>query len=171
VAVYNAIMVHFIPILVWRGVSEQRAAAILATMALMSLPIHLFVGWLADYVSKPRLMGLCMTIGAASVFVLAYGADEWTLWVFAVLFTFMEAIFPVGWATVGDFFGRKSFATIRGTMSFFYLWGPAFGPVIAGAVYDRYQSYDPLMSVFIALALISGALYAMLRRPKAPDGS
>ncbi len=166
VAVFNAITVHFIPIMVWRGVSEQRAAALLAAMALMSLPSHLLVGWIADHVSKPRLMGLCMTIGAASIFFLAYGDGEWALWVFTLLFTFMESIFPVGWATVGDFFGRKSFATIRGTMSFFYLWGPAFGPVIAGAVYDHYQSYSPLMSGFIALSLVSGALYFMLTRPK-----
>ena len=166
VAVFNAITVHFIPIMVWRGVSEQRAAALLAAMALMSLPSHLLVGWIADHVSKPRLMGLCMTIGAASIFFLAYGDGEWALWVFTLLFTFMESIFPVGWATVGDFFGRKSFATIRGTMSFFYLWGPALGPVVAGAVYDQYQSYSPLMSGFIALSLVSGALYFMLTRPK-----
>jgi MFS family permease len=170
VAVYNAITVHFIPILVWRGISEQRAAAMLAAMALMSLPTHLLVGWIADHVSKPKLMGLCMAIGAGSVFFLAYGEGEWALWVFTVLFTFMEAIFPVGWATVGDFFGRKSFATIRGTMSFFYLWGPALGPVIAGVVYDRYQSYAPLMSGFIALALLSGILYTMLTKPKPPAG-
>jgi MFS family permease len=155
--------------MVWRGVSEQRAAALLAAMALMSLPSHLLVGWLADQVSKPRLMGLCMTIGAASIFFLAYGDGEWALWVFTLLFTFMEAIFPVGWATVGDFFGRKSFATIRGTMSFFYLWGPALGPVIAGAVFDQYQSYSPLMSGFIALSLVSGALYFTLARPKSPS--
>ena len=37
---------------------EQRAAALLAAMALMSLPSHLLVGWIADHVSKPRLMGL-----------------------------------------------------------------------------------------------------------------
>ena len=169
VAVFNAITVHFIPIMVWRGVSEQRAAALLAAMALMSLPSHLLVGWIADHVSKPRLMGLCMTIGAASIFFLAYGDGEWALWVFTLLFTFMESIFPVGWATVGDFFGRKSFATIRGTMSFFYLWGPALGPVVAGAVYDQYQSYGPLMSGFIALSLVSGALYFMLARPKPPS--
>ncbi|HEX9662898.1 MAG TPA: MFS transporter, partial [Candidatus Binatia bacterium] len=169
VAVFNAITVHFIPIMVWRGVSEQRAAALLAAMALMSLPSHLLVGWIADHVSKPRLMGLCMTIGAASIFFLAYGDGEWALWVFTLLFTFMEAIFPVGWATVGDFFGRKSFATIRGTMSFFYLWGPALGPVIAGAVYDQYQSYSPLMSGFIALSVVSGALYFTLTRPKPPS--
>jgi sugar phosphate permease len=168
VAVYNAITVHFIPIMVWRGISEQRAAVLLATMALMSLPSHLLVGWIADHISKPRLMGFCMSIGAVSIFFLAYGEGEWPLWVFTLLFTFMEAIFPVGWATVGDFFGRKSFATIRGTMSFFYLWGPALGPVITGAVYDRYQSYGPLMPAFIALSLISGVLYMSLQKPQAP---
>jgi sugar phosphate permease len=168
VAVYNSLTVHFVPIMVWKGVSEQRAAAMLAVMALMSLPSHLLVGWLADYVSKPRLMGVCMAIGATSLLFLAYGESEWSLWVFTVLFTFMEAIFPVGWATVGDFFGRKSFATIRGTMSFFYLWGPAFGPVITGAIYDRYQSYNPMMSTFITLALVAGCLYALLVKPSPP---
>jgi sugar phosphate permease len=168
VAVYNSLTVHFVPIMVWKGVSEQRAAAMLAVMALMSLPSHLLVGWLADHVSKPRLMGVCMVIGATSLLFLAYGESEWSLWVFTVLFTFMEAIFPVGWATVGDFFGRKSFATIRGTMSFFYLWGPAFGPVITGAIYDRYQSYNPMMSPFIALALIAACLYALLVKPSPP---
>jgi sugar phosphate permease len=168
VAVYNAITVHFVPIMVWKGVSEQRAAAMLALTALMSLPSHLLVGWIADYVSKPRLMGACMAVGATSLLFLAYGESEGSLWVFTILFTFMEAIFPVGWATVGDFFGRKSFATIRGTMSFFYLWGPALGPVITGAIYDRYLSYAPMMSAFIALALTSSCLYILLIKPSPP---
>jgi len=168
VAVYNSITVHFVPIMVWKGVSEQRAAAMLAIMALMSLPSHLLVGWIADHMSKPRLMGACMAIGATAVLFLAYGESEWTLWVFTVLFTFMEAIFPVGWATVGDFFGRKSFATIRGNMSFFYLWGPALGPVITGAIYDRYHSYAPMMSAFIALSLIASCLYVSLVKPPLP---
>jgi sugar phosphate permease len=169
VAVYNAITVHFVPMMVWRGLSEQRAALLLAVMALMSLPTHLLVGWIADQVSKPRLMGICMLIGTGSIALLAYGTGEWALWAFTLLFTFMEAIFPVGWATVGDFFGRKSFATIRGTMSFFYLWGPALGPVITGAVYDRSQTYAPMMTAFIALSLVSGLLYASLKKPSVPE--
>jgi len=168
VAVYNAITVHFVPIMVWKGVSEARAAAMLAFMALMSLPCHLLIGWIADSVSKPRLMGVCMVVGAGAVALLAYGDGEWSLWAFTLLFTVVEAIFPVGWATVGDFFGRKSFATIRGTMSFFYLWGPALGPVVTGAVYDRYQSYAPMMSAFIVLSLVAGCLYALLVRPTLP---
>jgi sugar phosphate permease len=169
VAVYNSLTVHFVPIMVWKGVSEQRAAAMLAATAFMSLPSHLLVGWIADHVNKPRLMSACTAIGAVSLLFLAYGESEWSLWMFVVLFTFMEAIFPVGWATVGDFFGRKSFATIRGTMSFFYLWGPALGPVITGAVYDRYQSYAPMMSAYIAIALIASCLYALLVRPSPPS--
>jgi sugar phosphate permease len=169
VAVYNAITVHFVPIMVWKGVSEQRAATMLALTALMSLPSHLLVGWIADYVNKPRLMSVCMAIGASSLLFLAYGESEWSLWAFTVLFTFMEAIFPVGWATVGDFFGRKAFATIRGTTSFFYLWGPALGPVITGAIYDRYQTYNPMLTASIALALISACLYALLLKPASPS--
>ena len=165
VGVYNAITVHFVPIMVWKGASEQQAAAMLALMALMSLPSHLFIGWIADRVNKPALMSVCMIIGAIGVGCLAYGESSWALCGFTLLITFVEAIFPVSWATVGDFFGRKSFATIRGTMSFFYLWGPALGPVITGAVYDRHQSYAPLMAAYIATFLVAAVLYAFLRRP------
>jgi MFS family permease len=165
VGVFNAITVHFVPIMVWKGATEQHAAAMLAAMALMSLPSHLFIGWIADRVSKPMLMAVCMIVGAVAVGFLAYGDDLWSLWLFTLLITFVEAIFPVSWATVGDFFGRKSFATIRGNMSFFYLWGPALGPVITGAVYDRHQSYAPLMSTYIVTFLIAAGLYASLRKP------
>jgi sugar phosphate permease len=135
-------------------------------MALMSLPSHLLIGWVADYVYKPFLMALCMIIGTAALTILAYGDGEWALWTFTLLFTIVEAIFPVSWATVGDFFGRRSFATIRGSMSFFYLWGPALGPIITGAVYDRHQSYEPLMLAFIVTSLIAATLYALLRSPR-----
>jgi len=38
---------------------------------------------------------------------------------------------------VGDIFGRKHFAKIRGYMSVFYVWGSVVGPVVAGAIWDR----------------------------------
>lgn len=167
VAAFNTITVHFIPIMVWKGLSQHRAATLLAAMALISLPTHLLLGWLADHVNKPRLMAGAMLLGTASLGLLAYGEAEWTLWVFVVLFTFVESIFPVGWATVGDFFGRKHFGTIRGTMSAFYLWGAAAGPVIAGAVYDRYQSYAPMMTGLIACFVLAALFYALMRRPAA----
>ena len=68
-----------------------------------------------------------MSIGAASISFFAYGEGEWSLWVFTLLFTFMESIFPVGWATVGDFFGRKSFRDDPRHDEFFLFLGTCSG--------------------------------------------
>jgi hypothetical protein len=38
--------------------------------------------------------------------------------------------------------------------------------VVTGAIDDRYQSYTPMMSPYIALSVIAGCLYAMKARPK-----
>ncbi|MBI2987110.1 MAG: MFS transporter [Deltaproteobacteria bacterium] len=162
---FSAVIVHFIPMMVWKGVAEQQAAYLLATFAFLSLPSHLLLGWLADYVNKPRLMGLSMIVGTIALLFLIFGQDEWTLWLFAILFTTVEAIFPVSWATVGDFFGRKNFGTIRGSMSFFHTWGGVAGPVVAGAIFDRTQSYGPMFPGLAVLFLIAAALYASLVRP------
>jgi MFS family permease len=69
------------------------------------------------------------------------------------------------WATIGDFFGRKSFATIRGTMSFFYTWGSVVGPVIAGALYDREQNYFSTLWGLFTVMLLGALLTSLLIKP------
>jgi len=44
---------------------------------------------------------------------------------------------PVFWGSVGDFFGRKSFGTIRGNMNLFYTWGAILGPFVDDAITIR----------------------------------
>ena len=72
---------------------------------------------------------------------------------------------PVFWASVGDFFGRKSFGAIRGNMNLFYTWGSILGPFIAGAVYDRTQSYELVFTGITISLLISTAMTALLIKP------
>jgi sugar phosphate permease len=161
----SSIMIHFVPILVWRGLTQQRAAFFLAFLALLGMPAHLFIGWLGDRVFKPRLMASCMAIASFSVFLIFSGTAEWQLFVALILFTVVEALFPVTWATVGDFFGRNNFAKIRGSLSFFYMWGSVIGPVTTGVVYDRNQSYAPMMFILIGFLLAGAFCYGLLRRP------
>jgi nitrate/nitrite transporter NarK len=66
---------------------------------------------------------------------------------------------------VGDFFGRRNFATIRGMMSFFYMWGSFAGPVMAGAIYDRTQSYTMVLWILLVLLTIASLLVVFLIRP------
>lgn len=167
----TTMMVHFIPLMVWKGIDEQRAAFLLGALAFLALPAHLLFGWLADRVNKPRLMALTMIAATGALLLLIYGQEEWEIWLFLPLFAVVEALFPVTWATVGDLYGRKHFATIRGTMSFFYMWGGVVGPVVAGAIYDWHQSYSPTLWGLVVLFPVCALLYALLAKPWARSQS
>jgi MFS family permease len=142
VTCYSSATVHFIPLMVWKGLSEAAAASLLGAFALANLVAHFVLGWIADRVNKPKLLAVCQFLPALAVPPLIGDSGYWELWFFTVVFTFLDASFPIIWATVGDFFGRRHFASIRGMMSFFYMWGSFAGPVMAGAIYDRTQSYS-----------------------------
>jgi MFS family permease len=165
IIILSAVNVHYVPIMVWRGIGEPRAAFFLAAQAFMSLPSHLFFGWLADRVSKPKLMAACMLLAMLSILTLIFARGEWGLMLFIPLFSVVESTFPVNWSTVGEYFGRKNFAKIRGAMSFISTWGSVVGPVIAGAIYDRTHSYIILLWTSGGLLLVSSALYAMVTKP------
>jgi MFS family permease len=89
----------------------------------------------------------------------------WLLYLVTIFFSGMEVTYPVGWAVVGDLFGRAHFAKIRGYMSFFYMWGGVVGPIVAGAIYDRWQTYEPLLWTLIVLSVVSGLFYGVVIRP------
>jgi len=88
-----------------------------------------------------------------------------------LLYTVLDASLPVFWASVGDSFGRKSFGAIRGHMNLFYIWGAILGPFVAGAIYDRTQSYELVFTGITIALLISTAMTALLIKPWAKLGT
>ena len=167
VVILSAVTVHYVPIMVWKGLTAQRAAVFLAAQAFLSLPSSVLFGWIADRVNKPKLMAVCMLLATLSAIVLIYAESEWGILLFLPLFGMIEYTFPVNWSTVGEFFGRKNFAKIRGAMTFIHTWGSVIGPVIAGAIYDRTHSYTVLLWLSAGLLLLAGALYVMVVKPTA----
>jgi sugar phosphate permease len=165
VASHSTIIVHFVPLMVWKGVTQEGAAVLLGGFAFLNLFTHFVLGWVADKVNKPMLLSVAMLIPALSVLLLLSGDTVGSLWFFTLLFSALDASFPVSWATVGDFFGRKYFGTIRGTMSFFYMWGGALGPVIAGAIYDQTQSYTSVLWGLVAILSAASLIIALLIKP------
>jgi MFS family permease len=170
VIILSAVNVHYIALMVWKGMTPQRAAFYLAAQAFMSLPSHLLFGWLGDRMNKPRLMSLCMLLASGSMILLANIHSEWAILIFTAMFSVVESTFPVNWSTVGEYFGRKNFAKIRGSMSFVSTWGSVIGPVLAGALYDRTQSYIIMIWSAAALLLVASALYAMVQKPLGVNG-
>jgi MFS family permease len=165
VTCYSTATVHFVPLMVWKGLSEGAAASLLGAFAFINLVAHFVLGWMADRVNKPKLLAACHLIPALSMPPLLWDWGYWPLWFFTIAFTFLDASFPVVWATVGDFFGRKNFATIRGMMSFFYMWGSFAGPIMSGAIYDRTESYTLALWIMLALLALATLLVLFLIRP------
>src|SRR2546425_9725099 len=60
---------------------------------------------------------------------------------FAVLFACGEGINSLTWALVGDLFGRRHFATIRGWIGMLQSIASIPGAVFTGWIYDQTQSY------------------------------
>jgi MFS family permease len=165
VTCYSTATVHFVPLMVWKGLSEGAAASLLGAFAFVNLLAHFVLGWIADRVNKPKLLAACHLLPALSLPPLLSGSGYWQLLFFTITFTFLDASFPIVWATVGDFFGRRNFATIRGMMSFFYMWGSFAGPIMAGAIYDRTQSYAIVLWILLTLLMIAMLLVLFLIRP------
>jgi MFS transporter, OFA family, oxalate/formate antiporter len=164
-ASYHAISTHFIPMMIWKGMTQQQATVLLSSFAFLGFISTLLFGWLADNVNKPRLVSFILFTAGVSILLLIFGNSLGLLWLFILLFTTVEATYPVAWAMVGDIFGRKHFAKIRGYMSVFYVWGSVLGPVVAGAIWDRWQSYEPMLWVVAAMFFVSGAFYSALGKP------
>ncbi len=164
-AAYHAISTHFIPLMVWKGMSQQEATLMLSAFAFLGFASTLIFGWLADSMNKPRLVSIILFTAGVSICFLTFGESILTLGIFILLFTTVEATYPVAWAMVGDIFGRKHFAKIRGYMSVFYVWGSVLGPVIAGAVWDRWESYEPMLWGLMLMFFLSGSFYSLLGKP------
>ena len=167
---FTTVTTHFIPMMVWRGQSQTEASVLLAVFAIVNLPIHFLLGWIGDFVNKPKLVTICLFLGVVAVLPMLWTDSLWALWFFACLYSVLDASIPVFWASVGDFFGRRSFGAIRGNMNLFYTWGSILGPFAAGAVYDRTESYALVFSAITVALLLSTALTALLIKPWAKIG-
>lgn len=165
VIILSAINVHYVALMVWKGLDQQSAALLLAAQAFSSFPSHLLFGWIGDRVVKPRLMAACMLLAAVSMVVLATAHAVWAILIFIPLFSVVESTFPVNWSTVGEYFGRRNFAKIRGSMSFVSTWGSVMGPVVAGAIYDHTHSYETVIWFSAGLLLVASGLYFAVRKP------
>ena len=106
------------------------------------------------------------TIGL--VLLLTSGA-VWVLVVSAIIMGMSEGITPVNWGAIGDYFGRRHYATLRGIINLSYSWALLSVPFAAGWWFDQHSSYTVPVVVSAVASVVSIGLYAMMRQPKLPD--
>ncbi|MBI2906322.1 MAG: MFS transporter [Chloroflexi bacterium] len=166
----GAVAVHLMPFFIGAGFSSEVAATLLAAVSLVSILGRLSFGWLADIFEKRHVMVFTVGCIALSMFFLAGVYELWQ----AVLWVFIYALGYGGGAPLmpalrAEFFGRKSFGTVQGTMLAFQMWGLMVGPLSSGLMYDLLGDYRPSFLAFGAANFIGVFLLFLARRPR-PGG-
>ena len=167
----GAVGVHMVPYLIGAGTAPEVAATILGLAATTSVVGRLGFGWLADRVEKRYVAAVTMGLVGLGSLVLAYVSAWWHI-VFFVLF------YAVGWgggvplmyAIRGEYFGRRAYGSISGSMDGVQMFGLVGGPVISGFIFDRTGSYFPAFAACAASALLASGVMLVLGAQKTHGG-
>ena len=162
-SVHGTIFLHFIPILVWRGETQQTSANLVGLISLSAVPVILFTGYISDRVGRPLMLTFLYSASAVSLLLLTLVEGTWPIFLAMLLFTGSEAGSSLNWAIVGDLFGRARYATIRGMMAPIYNMALIVAPVAAGYTFDRLGTYQPVLITGTVLMFIAAGVFLILQ--------
>ena len=175
------VTVHFVPILKDSGADPMAAAGVASLIGIFSIIGRLGTGFLLDRFSGAVVGAGCfvLPIIAASLLLLD-GANPLSQSLAAAIFglTVGAEIDVIAYLATRQF-GLKSFGSLFGGIVTALSIGVAFGPLAAGATYDRFDSYGPflvlnmvLMGISsIALLTLGKSRFAGHAQPAAPQPS
>ena len=163
ISVHGTIFLHFIPILVWRGETQQMAANLVGLISLGAVPVILVTGYFSDRVGRPLMLSFLYSSSAISLLLITLVEGTWPIFLAMLLFIGSEAGSSLNWAIIGDLFGRARYATIRGMMAPIYNGALIIAPVAAGLTYDRLQTYQPVLITGTILMITASLVFFSLQ--------
>lgn len=161
---------HWVPIFVWKGYSEVIGAGFIGFQALAAWPLILLNGVLGDRFSKRLVLMSGHTSLLISMFILVNSESLWSLYVFSVLFSYGEGVSPTNYSIIGEYFGRRVFATLRGFLTTFTTVA-IFSPVYAGWVFDRTNDYTLALYGYAGVAVFGITMLLFLKRPRKAEAA
>ena len=152
-----------------RDIPLIQASAALGAMVAVSLAGRLGFGLLGDFVDKRYVLIVTYLLQALGIYILSGVTSMSQVWLFVVVYgiAYGGAI-PVFMAIVGEYFGRRYYATIRGFLQLFLVPATVVGPIYAGWIYDTTDSYQTAFTSFIIVLLVGTAFVFLARRPRPP---
>lgn len=161
------LMVHIVPILVSKDISEGFAAGLISLVAFARLPTSIIAGFISDKWSRQRISAIANFIGAIACVTILLGPSGLpTGVVFALFFGFAHAANAITWALVGQFYGRNNFGLLRGSVSLIPGLASAVGPVLAGWSFDYIGDYTATLAVVGFIYFLAAIIFWNLQPPQ-----
>jgi MFS family permease len=167
-SVTTGLSVHLVALMTDYGVDAVFAGALFGGMILISVPVRLLAGYVADRAQPAQLPivlgGLLVLEGLAiGSFALAPSFTS-MLVVIAALGISAGAPMVLVLVLCNELFGQHGFATVQGNLMMIQVPGTMFAPIIAGYVYDYTGSYVLVIAGFSLLLLLGGASLSALQK-------
>jgi MFS family permease len=151
--------------------SAAMAALFIGGLSLSSMVLNPVVGWMGDKWSKEKISSIAMATGVLSLLsILNHSGQLWQMGVFVVLLAFSESANPLAWSLMGEYFGRKSYATLRGWQHLPDQLMSMSTPVWMGWIFDHSESgYFWALIPLAGIYALAAACYLIIPRPKLPS--
>lgn len=155
-----AFLVHQVSFLS-ETLGQTGAATAVSLTAGASILGRLFLGSIADRTDKRFLAMFCFFVQGLAVLSMAYFRQVTVLYLGTLAFGLtMGGIVMMQSLLIGECFGMVSFGTISGLSGMFSVTGAAFGPMIAGLIYDATRDYRIAFTIFALASLLAiGAVF------------
>jgi len=160
-----ALNTHLAPILVWKGISEANSAYLVSLFAFSNIFSMLLLGWIGDHWNKSLLCSLCILPTVMVIVGLSLSQAVFFVYLLPITMAITMANAPLNWALIGDFFGRRAYATLRGIMGICYGTATFVSPIYAGWIYDTTGSYNLVLITFSIILLVAACSFVILRNP------
>jgi len=161
----SALIVHFVPMALERGVPAKSAAAVTSLIGLCAIGSRLVTGLLMDRLPGRLVAGVLflMPVGACALLLSPGGVETMTLAAIAIGLA-LGAEFDVLAVLVSRYLGMRAYGAIYGQIVATFGLGIGFGPAIGGLLFDQAQSYRPMLLMLAAVLLIPSILSFLLGR-------
>ena len=152
-----------------QGYAQAEAARVISLVLALSIGGRLAVGWLADHVSKKRVMLLIYFLVMAAIPLLFFASSRGAMQLFALVFGFALGgeymIIPL---VAAELFGVAVLGRVMGIVVTADGVAEATAPMLVGYLRDATGSYQAGFSVLIAVALAGATAVALLPGRKPP---
>ena len=158
------IQVHIAPHTIDLGNSLTQAAGMLSVIGASSIVGRFGMGVIGDRLGTIKTMIVCCAILCITLLALTFIEQTWLLYLVLPVYGLghggaLSIISPL----VASLFGTGSHGAIYGVIIFGGTIGGAIGPLLAGSVFDKTQSYSIVFIILSATALIAFILLAILK--------
>lgn len=152
----SAMTVHEMPYLISVGISEELAALTMMGITTSSLIGRLGFSWLGDIYDKRHLLAMTCALQTVGMFIFANIHSPWMIIPFLLTYgPGYGARIPLSSAIQADYFGTKSFASLRGLYALGGTIAGITAPLLAGWLYDVQGSYRLAFTIFAILSIFA----------------